>query len=42
MINYLEVYCDFNDLISTQINVKWMQTQKSAHQITVGGTGIRK
>ena len=37
MVNYLKVYCDFNDLISTQINVKWMQNQKSAHQITVRG-----
>ena len=36
MINYLEAYCDFSDLISTHINGKWMQNPKSAHQITVG------
>ena len=42
MVNYLEVYCDFSDLVSTHINGKWMQNPKSAHQITVGGSRIRK
>ena len=31
MANYLEVCCDFSDLISTHINGKWMQNLKSAH-----------
>ena len=42
MVNYVKVYCDFSDLIATHINGKWMQNPKSAHQITVGGSRIRK